>query len=73
MTNLLEQAINSNHVDHAAKLIQGERSASRAMKLPTTSFTSLGPATVSSALGLSANGCRLRRVSLPDHSPQTRN
>ena len=61
MTNLLEQAINSNDGDHAAKLIQ-EALAFRAMTLSTTSSQRRGRTTVSAAPGSSANGCRLRCV-----------
>ena len=42
MTNLLEQAINSNDADHAAGLFR-PRSASRATKLPTTVFPKSWP------------------------------
>ena len=63
MTNLLEQAINSNDGDVPPSFRR--RSAFRGMMLSTTSSRRRGRATVSNAPGSSANGCRLRRVFLP--------
>ena len=64
MANLLEQAINSNDGDHAAKLIQ-EALGIESDDVVNYVFPRTWP-TVSSALGSSAKGCRLRRVFLPE-------
>ena len=66
MTNLLEQAINSNDGDHAAKLIQSALGIQSDDVVNYVFRRRPGRATVSSAPGSSANGCRLRRAFLPN-------
>ena len=65
MTNLLEQAINSNDGDHAARLIQ-EALGIESDEVVNYCFPKAWPNDPSSALGSSANGCRPKPVFLPD-------
>jgi hypothetical protein len=63
MRNLIEQAINSNDGDHAAKMI---RDASKATTWPITVSQRNGQPIASSAPTSSLNGCKPRPASLVD-------
>jgi len=65
MTNLLEQAINSNNGDHAAKLIR-EALGIQSDDVVNYVFPKTWPGDRSSVPVSSANGCRLRRAFLPN-------
>ena len=65
MTNLLEETINSNDANHAAKVIQ-EALGIESDDVANYVLRRRGRATVSSALGPSRNGCRPKPVFLPD-------
>ena len=64
MTNLLEQAINCNDGDHAAKINQGALGI-ESDDVATTASRKLGSRTVSSGRGSSASGCKLRPAIWP--------
>ena len=65
MSNLLERAISSDDGDRAAKIIQ-EALGIELDDVANTSFPGLGRSIASSALALSASGCRPKRASWPD-------
>ena len=65
MANLLEQAINCNDGDRAAKIIR-DRSASKITTWPATASRRNGRLIASSALTSSVNGCIGSPASLAD-------
>jgi hypothetical protein len=64
MTNLLEQAINSNDGDRAAKIIQ----SALGIQSDEVANYCFPKASVSSPAASSANGCKRRRVSWRDRT-----
>jgi hypothetical protein len=68
MTNLLEQAINSNDGDHAAKIIQAALGI-QSDEVANYCSRKLGRTTESSVHASSVNGCRPRPASWREAAP----